>query len=198
MFWTIVAAILFVFVGLPIIFRISLYLLDHILFRSNNIVENDSDSSIKIDVNESAIEKIEFIKLSKNISLKNPKNGQIILLIGFELDLTKLLSSIFQKESYVIEVVRDGFEGLHKLSERPYDLVITNIIMPEIDGLEMMRVANNDTDNYHKQKFVVMSSLEGESIIKDSLESGAVEFWNISRTDQNDLIKNTKRILKNI
>ncbi len=48
-------------------------------------------------------------------------------------------SRILEKEGYEIEQAEDGRIGLRKFKENPPDLVICDLIMPDVEGLETMR-----------------------------------------------------------
>ncbi len=61
-----------------------------------------------------------------------------ILLIEDEPRLRKNLQLLLQSEGYRITTASDGAEGIQKVAEEPYDLVITDIMMPKIDGFQVM------------------------------------------------------------
>lgn len=50
--------------------------------------------------------------------------------------LRKLLSNMLTKAGYEMRVAENGREGLEMFEERPADLVITDLVMPEQEGLE--------------------------------------------------------------
>ena len=61
-----------------------------------------------------------------------------ILLIEDEPRLRKNLQLLLQSEGYRITTASDGAEGIQKVAEEPYDLVITDIMMPKLDGFGMV------------------------------------------------------------
>src|SRR5215204_102404 len=70
-----------------------------------------------------------------------------ILIIDDEKAIRKTLSEILSYEGYKIEEASDGEEGLKKFREKSYDVVICDIKMPRLDGLEFLdkaREANPD------------------------------------------------------
>jgi len=64
-----------------------------------------------------------------------------ILIIDDEKAIRKTLSEILSFEGYKITEAVDGEEGLAKFSEKPYDLVLCDIKMPKIDGIEFLEKA---------------------------------------------------------
>src|SRR5215207_1579005 len=70
-----------------------------------------------------------------------------ILIIDDEKAIRKTLSEILSYEGYKIEEAGDGEEGLKKFKEKAYDVVLCDIKMPRLDGLEFLdkaREANPD------------------------------------------------------
>ncbi len=61
-----------------------------------------------------------------------------ILIIDDEKAIRKTLSEILSYEGYKIEEASDGEEGLKKFSEKTYDVVLCDIKMPKLDGIEFL------------------------------------------------------------
>ena len=64
-----------------------------------------------------------------------------ILIIDDEKAIRKTLSEILSFEGYKIEEAADGEDGLKKFRERTYDLVLCDIKMPKLDGIEFLQKA---------------------------------------------------------
>ncbi|HNP00219.1 MAG TPA: sigma-54 dependent transcriptional regulator [Ferruginibacter sp.] len=64
-----------------------------------------------------------------------------ILIIDDEKAIRKTLSEILSYEGYKIEEAGDGEEGLKKFSEKAYDIVLCDIKMPKLDGIEFLEKA---------------------------------------------------------
>lgn len=64
-----------------------------------------------------------------------------ILIIDDEKAIRKTLSEILSFEGYTIDEAGDGEEGLKKFSEKTYDLVLCDIKMPKMDGIEFLEKA---------------------------------------------------------
>jgi DNA-binding NtrC family response regulator len=67
------------------------------------------------------------------------------------IDDDETIRSVFQRfltgKGYEVDVAADGRQGLRLLEEKAVDLVITDIMMPETDGLEVvMAIQGKDTD----------------------------------------------------
>src|SRR5215213_3549553 len=71
-----------------------------------------------------------------------------ILIIDDEKAIRKTLSEILSYEGYKIDEASDGEEGLKKLKEKEFDVVLCDIKMPKVDGIEFLersRETNADT-----------------------------------------------------
>ncbi len=64
-----------------------------------------------------------------------------ILIIDDEKSIRKTLTEILSYEGYKIDEAGDGEEGLKKFKEKTYDLVLCDIKMPKLDGIEFLEKA---------------------------------------------------------
>jgi len=62
-----------------------------------------------------------------------------ILVIDDEIAIQKLFRQFLEGEGYSVSSASDGREGLRLIKQKKPDLVITDIMMPEMDGLEVVR-----------------------------------------------------------
>ena len=65
-----------------------------------------------------------------------------ILIIDDEKAIRKALTEILSAEGYKTEEAGDGEEGLKKFKEKSYDVVLCDIKMPKLDGIEFLQKAN--------------------------------------------------------
>ncbi len=64
-----------------------------------------------------------------------------ILIAEDEKNIGDLLSELLEQEDREITLVQNGLEALGKLKQQRYDLLITDLMMPEIDGMEVLHQA---------------------------------------------------------
>ena len=62
-----------------------------------------------------------------------------ILVIDDELSIREVLSNILMAEGFAVETAEDGEQGINKLESEIYDLVITDLRMPKVEGIEVLR-----------------------------------------------------------
>lgn len=62
-----------------------------------------------------------------------------ILIVDDEQPITEVLSTVLQNEGFNVDTAANGREGLDQVERKNYDLVLLDIMMPVIDGIEMLR-----------------------------------------------------------
>ncbi|MGM0482295.1 MAG: response regulator [Patescibacteria group bacterium] len=98
-----------------------------------------------------------------------------ITLIEDEAILRDLLEKKLKKNGYSVEVAVDGEEGLRKVKEDPPDLILLDIVMPKMDGFELME--NIVNIQALKEVPVIVVSNSGQPVdIDRAQELGAVDW----------------------
>ena len=77
-----------------------------------------------------------------------------IIVIDDEPYILLMLKKMLENEGYSIEIANNGKEGLEQIRRNPPDLVITDIVMPEKEGLEMIREVRS---RYPEMKIIAIS-----------------------------------------
>ncbi len=67
-----------------------------------------------------------------------------ILIIDDDVQMRSMLRQMLEREGYEVEEANNGKVALRAYKENPADLVITDIIMPEKEGLEIIRELRKD------------------------------------------------------
>jgi lipopolysaccharide/colanic/teichoic acid biosynthesis glycosyltransferase/CheY-like chemotaxis protein len=66
-------------------------------------------------------------------------SGENILVVDDDPDMCQLLSTMLGKKDFHVETAYDGFEGMEKVQTSEPDLVVLDVMMPEMDGWETCR-----------------------------------------------------------
>jgi two-component system response regulator HydG len=66
-----------------------------------------------------------------------PKRARV-LIVDDEADVRELLAKIVSQEGYDVEVAEDGNVALLRFAERPADVVVTDLKMPKMDGMQLL------------------------------------------------------------
>ena len=62
-----------------------------------------------------------------------------ILLVEDEVSLAMIVKDALEEEGYEVAIARDGLEGLEQYFREHPALIIADVMMPEVDGFEMVR-----------------------------------------------------------
>lgn len=104
--------------------------------------------------------------------MSNPDGKQNILVVDDEPQITRVLKTTLSTQGYGIRTASDGEEALHAMSEWPPDLIVTDLRMPNMDGLELCREVRKTS-----QVPIIVLSVKGEDSIKvQALDAGADDY----------------------
>ena len=71
-------------------------------------------------------------------------NGPTVLVVDDEEDLLSLLEYNLKQETFQVKLARDGVEAIEKAREHEPDLIILDIMMPKMDGIEVCQKLRKD------------------------------------------------------
>lgn len=80
-----------------------------------------------------------------------------------------------KKEGYEVIGCVDGLDALQKIDAEQPDLIITDIMMPYMSGLEVVRKVKQDV-NSKNIPVIVLSTMGQESIVEEAFELGADDY----------------------
>ncbi len=100
-------------------------------------------------------------------------NKTKILVVDDELFFRQLLADLLEQEGYAVEVYGSGAEALERIRKGGIDLVLTDMVMPEISGLEILRAARSIENP--PEVILVTGHATLESAI-ETLKSGARDY----------------------
>lgn len=101
-----------------------------------------------------------------------------ILVVEDDNSLSVLLRLIMkvQQEDWDVSSASTGVEALSQVEKFKPDLVLLDIMMPEMDGLEVARRLRAD-QRYQDQKIVILSALGDPDTQRRAQEFGVLEYW---------------------
>lgn len=97
--------------------------------------------------------------------------GKKVLVVEDHHDTSFLLCRLLKSEGYEVEHAIDGMVGYKAAESSPPDLIVTDIQMPRMDGIEMIkRIRESQTG---KRIPIIVMSAYGQRRIADALVAGA-------------------------
>ncbi|BDG60335.1 response regulator [Caldinitratiruptor microaerophilus] len=106
----------------------------------------------------------------------------------------KMVISILSREGYQVDSAGNGLEALERLYQTAYDLVITDINMPQMDGLEFLRQVRQESQ-YGRLPVLVLSSNSSPEEVQRTLRAGA-SLYLIKPAPPEKLLESVRALLK--
>jgi signal transduction histidine kinase len=104
----------------------------------------------------------------------NGGKGRILVVDDEELNRI-LLATNLQESGYTVETAEDGQQALQMLRARPYDAVLLDLIMPRMDGYQVLAEMKQDAALRRTPVIVISSMDEMDSIVR-CIEMGATDY----------------------
>jgi CheY-like chemotaxis protein len=112
-----------------------------------------------------------------------------ILLVDDEEHIRLLFQEELEEEGYLIDVASNGLEALAKVKSDHFDLVILDIKMPGMDGIQTL----NEIKKINKEQRVILCSAYGE--FKQDFSSWVSDAYVVKSADTRELKNTIKRVL---
>lgn len=116
-----------------------------------------------------------------------------ILFIDDDIDTLKLVGLMLERQGYEITVASDGFSGLQKAADEQPDLILLDIMMPDLDGLEVTRRLRADPALAHIPIIMFTAKTTVDDKVK-GFETG-VDDYLTKPTHPAELIAHVKAVL---
>jgi CheY-like chemotaxis protein len=95
-----------------------------------------------------------------------------ILVVEDEEYLRELYQEIISEQGYYVETAKDGNEGVVKIKQGGWDLVLLDIMLPGMDGIEIMRVTKANPPTIPNKKVVFLTNLDKDKEMEQALALG--------------------------
>lgn len=121
--------------------------------------------------------------------------NQTILLIEDEADIRSVYAEVLRDAGYKVAEASTGEEGLSAALNDPWDLLLLDIMLPKIDGLEILRKIRTQPA-LGKKPVILLTNLGREAVIKEGFEQGANGYLIKSDMTPDKVVEHVKSFLK--
>lgn len=118
-----------------------------------------------------------------------------ILIIEDDKFLRELIVRKLNQEGFETSEACEGEEGLKKIKEEKPDLVLLDLILPILDGFEVLAKIKEDSI-FASIPIIVLSNLGQREDIEKSLKLGAIDYLIKAHFTPNEIIEKIKNISK--
>ncbi len=117
-----------------------------------------------------------------------------LLIVDDELGMRQFLTHLLQREGHVVRVAENGQDALAQLQQQAPDLIISDIRMPDMSGVDLLRAAK---DLLPDVEMIMMTAFANVDTAREAFLLGAFDF--VQKPFDNDLLKEVvSRALRNI
>lgn len=96
-----------------------------------------------------------------------------ILCIEDEPFISELYARALNKSGYDVTVVADGVEGLKSAQTNQYDIILLDLMLPNLTGIEILRVLRDPTQSSVTGKIIISTNLEQREEVRADIEKQA-------------------------
>ena len=125
------------------------------------------------------------------------ENQRIILIIEDEIPLLRSYGELLKSVGYNILLAENGADGLEILKSNvdSVDLVLLDLMMPGIDGLDVLRAIDKDHSKYGDMPIIILTKMKNETIVKETFDLGVSSYLVKTDTDASGLLKEIDKFL---
>jgi len=109
-----------------------------------------------------------------------------ILIVEDEIPLLDSYAELVETAGYIPLKASDGYQALDTLSNN-FDQI--DLVLPGVDGLEVLKTIRNNEDKYGKMPIVVLTNMTSESVVKEAFDLGAISYLVKTDLDYDGLVK---------
>src|SRR5437660_3305132 len=109
-----------------------------------------------------------------------------LLIVDDELGMRQFLTHLFQRDNHTVRVAENGARAVELLRQEPVDLIISDVKMPDMSGIELLRAARELLPD---AEVIMMTAFARVETARDAFLLGAYDF--VQKPFDNELLKET-------
>jgi len=111
-----------------------------------------------------------------------------ILIVEDERVLNEAYELVLKKEGYDVSVAFNGEEALAQVKKARFHLILLDLRMPKVDGVEFLKRAN-PVKNFPATKIIVFSNYDDQKEVNEAIKHGATRYILKAWSSPSELIK---------
>lgn len=118
-----------------------------------------------------------------------------ILLIEDDPFLIDIYTTKLKETEFLVEVVNDGEKVLNKIKEKKPDLIVLDIVLPHIDGWELLKQIKSNPE-FKNIEIIIISNLGQKEEVEKGIELGATKYLIKAHYTPTQVVEEIKKVLK--
>jgi len=119
-----------------------------------------------------------------------------ILLVEDDPFLVDIYKTSLEEAGFKVEIATEGDEALRKLKEKRPDLLVLDIVLPQINGWEIIKEIKKE-ENLKDLKIIILSNLGQKTEVEKGLSLGATKYLIKAHYTPREVVEEVKKILIN-
>jgi DNA-binding response OmpR family regulator len=95
-----------------------------------------------------------------------------ILIVEDDRFLRELYHDVIAQEGFDVDTAEDGEQGFEKMKAGGWDLVLLDIVLPKMDGIEVMKKLQTESPASPNKSVVFLTNLDKDQKIKEAMQYG--------------------------
>jgi len=120
--------------------------------------------------------------------------GAKIVIVEDDQLMANLYKKVFSFEDYEVVLASDGQEGLDAVRKEKPDMVLLDMMMPKMNGMQVLEKLKDD-DKTKDIPVLVLSNLAGDKDAEKAKELGAVDYLIKSDNEPKVVVETVKKVL---
>ena len=119
-----------------------------------------------------------------------------ILLVEDDLFLIDIYSTKFKQMDFEVILAKDGAEALEAIKKEKLDFIVLDIVLPHIDGWQVLREIKKIKDKSKKKfKVLILSNLGQKEEVEKGLNLGATKYLIKSDFTPSEVVEEIKKLI---
>jgi two-component system response regulator (stage 0 sporulation protein F) len=136
-----------------------------------------------------------FNQIEQLAKKSHAKEIKRILIIDDDHHIRKMLRKILERENYIVSEASNGEEGCLRFFKQPADLIITDLVMPGISGIETTVAIKED---HPDARFILMSGCDWYGIDAEFEIAKSLGAITLKKPIEREIIREAIRQLQNL
>ncbi|MDP3973808.1 MAG: response regulator [Candidatus Daviesbacteria bacterium] len=119
-----------------------------------------------------------------------------ILIVEDDQFLREFYQELLEAEGYILDTASEGETGLRKIQQNEYDLILLDIMLPKLNGIQILSQLKTQRAKNAKAPIVVLTNLGQDVTIKQCFDLGAAGYLIKSALNPDEVLNEVKSYLQ--
>jgi DNA-binding response OmpR family regulator len=122
-------------------------------------------------------------------------NKKTILLVEDDTFVSDIYQTRLEQDGYKLIMAGNGLEAMKKMEEGIPDLILLDIVMPYMDGIEVLKKLKAE-EKWKKIPVIILTNLSQKEEVDEGLEIGADDYLIKSHFTPSEVVEKVKKLLE--